>query len=148
MRLLLPLLLSACCAIAPPGVDVIDGDTLRLADGQLVETVRVLGIDAPELDQPGGKDARAELARLCGPPATVKLDRRGKDGRGRTLARVWCGGEDAGLALISAGLAWAYTAFSPPRSYSDAQAAAIVAQRGIWQAGGAVPPWTWREKRR
>jgi micrococcal nuclease len=149
MRMALAALwLSACCAIAAGRVEVIDGDTLRLADGQLAETVRLWGIDAPELDQPGGKEARAELARRCGPPATVTIDRRGKDARGRTLAQLRCNGEDAGLALISAGLAWAYTAFSPPGAYVDAQQAAKTAQRGIWQAPGALPPWDWRQRKR
>ena len=142
------LLLAAGCAIAPLTATVVDGDTLRLTDGRLVETVRVWGIDAPEMDQPGGKEARAELARLCGPPAPIKLERRGKDARGRTVARVSCGGEDAGLAMIVAGLAWAYTRFSPPPDYLEAEQAAIAARRGIWHAGNAVPPWDWRGTKR
>ncbi|MBU7046789.1 MAG: hypothetical protein HXS54_10165 [Theionarchaea archaeon] len=34
---------------------IIDGDTFRLSSG---ETVRLIGIDAPELSQPGGKESR------------------------------------------------------------------------------------------
>ena len=40
---------------------VIDGDTFRLSNG---ETVRLIGIDAPELSQPGGEESRQYLARL------------------------------------------------------------------------------------
>jgi endonuclease YncB( thermonuclease family) len=37
---------------------VIDGDTIRLDTG---ETVRLIGIDAPELSQPGGEMSRQYL---------------------------------------------------------------------------------------
>ena len=37
---------------------VIDGDTIRLDNG---ETVRLIGIDAPELSQPGGEMSRQYL---------------------------------------------------------------------------------------
>ena len=40
---------------------VIDGDTFVLENG---ETVRLIGIDAPELSQPGGEESRQYLARL------------------------------------------------------------------------------------
>ena len=40
---------------------VIDGDTIRLDTG---ETVRLIGIDAPELSQPGGEMSRLYLAHL------------------------------------------------------------------------------------
>ena len=40
---------------------VIDGDTIRLENG---ETVRLIGIDAPELSQPGGEMSRLYLAHL------------------------------------------------------------------------------------
>lgn len=141
----LALFLTACCAVAPAGeVLVLDGDTLRLQSGGLVETVRLWAIDAPELGQPGGAEARAELARLCGPPAAVVLERRGKDARGRTVARVWCSGADAGLAMLAGGHAWAYRRFSPPASYVEMEQAAIAARRGLWRDSGAVAPWVWR----
>jgi endonuclease YncB( thermonuclease family) len=40
---------------------IIDGDTFRLENG---ETVRLIGIDAPELSQPGGKESREYLTQL------------------------------------------------------------------------------------
>ena len=43
------------------GVEIIDGDTFRLANG---DTVRLIGIDAPELSQPGGVLSREYLAYL------------------------------------------------------------------------------------
>jgi hypothetical protein len=82
---------------AQPGFElvarVVDGDTLALAGG---ERVRLLGVDAPELHagrrghhgpfpEPGAIEARAFLAALVEGRA-VRLERRGRDLYGRTLA--------------------------------------------------------------
>ncbi|MBU7047459.1 MAG: hypothetical protein HXS54_13580, partial [Theionarchaea archaeon] len=40
---------------------IIDGDTFRLETG---EKVRLIGIDAPELSQPGGEESREYLTQL------------------------------------------------------------------------------------
>ncbi|MBU7046251.1 MAG: hypothetical protein HXS54_07400 [Theionarchaea archaeon] len=40
---------------------VIDGDTFKLESG---ETVRLIGIDAPELSQPGDEESREYLTQL------------------------------------------------------------------------------------
>lgn len=116
--LLIALTASACVA------HVSDGDTIRLCSG---ERVRLLGIDAPEragsdrcsaksrarlkmsrnpswCDYAKGEQARAALKRLVG-TGTVRLERRGTDYYGRTLARVTVNGRDAGEWLISKGLA-------------------------------------------
>lgn len=99
---------------------VIDGDTLRVKArvwlGQEVDTlVRLLGVDAPELDgRCADERQRAEAARAF-------LRRRAQGGRvslvdvrtdkygGRVLARVLdADGTDLGAALVAAGLARPY----------------------------------------
>lgn len=69
---------------------VVDGDTLELAGGG---TVRLVGIDTPELGHGGpgqyyGRQARAELARLVD-GQEVRLEVQGRDRYGRLLAVVW-----------------------------------------------------------
>lgn len=109
---------SACVA------RVSDGDSLRLCSG---ERVRMIGIDAPELrgssrcapaalarqtnsrnppwcDHARGEQARAALARFIA-SGPVKIERRGLDAYGRTLARVSVNGTDAGEWLMDQGLA-------------------------------------------
>ena len=102
---------------------IVDGDTFFL-DG---ETIRLDGIDAPDLRARPACFAEAEialaaakrLAELLGeagattPDATnpdipnpgIIVTRNGTDSSGRTLARVTAGGWDVGDALIAAGLA-------------------------------------------
>ena len=43
---------------------VYDGDTFRVTDGQTETKIRLCGIDAPELEQQGGTEARDRLQQL------------------------------------------------------------------------------------
>jgi hypothetical protein len=82
---------------------VVDGDTVDLGNG---ETVRLGGIDAPEVGECGYKRARNKLSKLV-------LDQRvslgatdeDRDQYGRMLRYVDVDGTDAGLRLIKNGLA-------------------------------------------
>ena len=83
-------------------VKVVDGDTVILGNG---ETVRLGGIDAPEIGECGFKRARNKLSRLV-------LDKRvslgatdeDRDQYGRMLRYVDVDGTDSGLRLIKDGL--------------------------------------------
>lgn len=127
--------------------DVLDADTLllRLADGR-TETVRLLGIDAPERRTDGGaagcfaEEAAAQARALAaGRPATVAVDVRPRDRAGRLLGYVWLDGDRASLneRLLEDGVAMPLSV-GPNTAYSaDYQAAARrarLAQRGIWAA--------------
>jgi endonuclease YncB( thermonuclease family) len=121
-----------------------DGDSLRLQG----DRIRLLGIDAPELDQvcwtaagaewPCGRAARTELARLvaAGP---VDCQPKGTDKYGRTLARCDVAGADIGSSVVSAGLALSTD------GYGSEQAGAKQQRRGLWQ-GRFVDPRTWRDE--
>lgn len=56
-------------------LSVADGDTLTLVSGQ---RIRLVDIDAPELDQPRGKDSRAALFHLCASKQAV-IETHGED---------------------------------------------------------------------
>lgn len=96
----------------PPGMPesgvvdhVIDGDTLAVAG---LGTVRLLGIDTPEVGECGFVDATQALEDLT-LNREVRLVGAGRgpdrDKYGRLLRYVDVAGLDAGLALISSGLA-------------------------------------------
>ena len=101
------LALAITCALA-----VVDGDTLAWCD----ERIRLVGFDAPEIrypfakcDRERQKGARAkarlnELIQFNRP--LLRLERIGQQDRyGRTLARLYVGGEDVAEIMVREGLA-------------------------------------------
>jgi|1186.fasta_scaffold305672_2 endonuclease YncB( thermonuclease family) len=85
---------------------VVDGDTIRLANGQYV---RLIGIDTPERGRPYYKAAKRNLdqlidgqVQLVNPTSVDDLDLYG-----RLLRYVRDGGRDTGLAQIRTGYAHA-----------------------------------------
>jgi endonuclease YncB( thermonuclease family) len=120
---------------------VFDGDTLALRDGR---RVRLLGIDTPEIghdgepSEPYAEEAKALLARLAGPGATLRLrlDSDRFDRYGRLLAHVFTDdGSNLQARLLAAG--YATTLVVPPNEwslacYAAAQAQARKSRTGIW----------------
>ena len=65
---------------------VIDGDTIELIDGI---KIRYIGINTPEVNQPGGKEAtEANRALVEGEKVRLEYDVQQQDKYGRTLAYV------------------------------------------------------------
>lgn len=127
--------------------EVVDGDTVRLRFGPIVETTRLLGVDTPESVHPTapeqcfGAEATAELRRLLpsGTEVAVFRDTEGRDHYGRLLLHVRR--VDDGLAinlhLVEHGFAAA--AFYEPNHHDrsrflDAERAAKAERRGLWGA--------------
>lgn len=127
-------------------IDVHDGDTVTLDTG---ERVRLADIDAPELKQPGGSEARTLLAGLIN-RQTVRVVERGRDRYGRLLGVIWLGERDVNEELVRAGAVWCFVRYLPPRSTCPAiEAEARAARRGLWaDAAAAVAPWEWRSQQR
>ena len=147
---------SAGAAVAPivePGrvARVVDGDTYDVLAGDVLYRVRLLGVDAPEPDQPFGHQAGDSVARLLGPQRRVLLTRHGVDLYGRTLATVRLPVADRpALALDSLlvvrGWAWAWDPKHRVAGRSAQQAAAVAGRRGFWKCGavGVLTPRQWR----
>ena len=121
-----------------------DGDSLVLQG----DRVRLIGIDAPELDQVCwdaagaewrcGRAAREELVkRLAAGP--VECQTRGEDKYGRTLARCSVADADLGAHMVGQGLALS------TEGYGAEQATAKSDRKGLWQ-GRFVDPRTWRDE--
>jgi endonuclease YncB( thermonuclease family) len=82
---------------------IVDGDTLELGNG---ETVRLVGIDTPEVGQCGYDRASAALSRLVlGKQVRLTRSDEDRDRYGRLLRYVDVGAVDAGLRQIRSGLA-------------------------------------------
>lgn len=82
---------------------VVDGDTLELGNG---ETVRLVGIDTPEVGRCGYDRASVALGHLVtGRQVRLTISDENRDRYGRLLRYVDVGGIDAGLRQIRSGLA-------------------------------------------
>jgi endonuclease YncB( thermonuclease family) len=107
--LLLAALLISSPVLAQQRVQVIDGDTIRIAG----EVVRIMGLDAPEMRGRCPNEirlARAATARLRQlTAADVRIERHGRDRYRRTLAVVRDrAGRDLAAVLIRERLARPY----------------------------------------
>lgn len=98
---------------------VIDGDTLEVEDDL---RIRLVLVDAPELSESGGPEARDFLTDLClGAQALVDEDddQIGDDPFGRILAVTYCGGTNANAAVIASGLADTFYDFCSESEFED-----------------------------
>lgn len=125
---------------------VTDGDTIwvRPAAGSAVQ-VRLHGIDAPEICQAFGPQARDALAsRLL--HRQVELDVRAQDAYERTLARVSLQGQDVGAWLVAGGWAWSSGFRRRAGPYAHEEKAARGERRGLWAADAPLDPRSFRKQ--
>jgi endonuclease YncB( thermonuclease family) len=104
---------------------VIDGDTLWVKHTR----VRMFGIDAPELSQYGGYNARSHLIRLAG-GKDVRVHPVAIDCYGRTVARVWCGDIDLSDRMVRDGFARATSRWNS--DYDAVESQARRQRCGLW----------------
>lgn len=126
---------------------VVDGDTYDVLVAARKVRVRLLNVDAPETDQPFGKQATDSVARLLPSVRLVSIIRQGTDLYGRTLAVVRVGGRRVDSLLVVRGWAWAYDPNHVTPALLPQQASAVTWGRGLWKCGNgqAVPPALWRK---
>ena len=126
---------------------VSDGDTITIAAEGRKEKVRLIGIDAPELRQEGGPEARQYLEKRI-LNRRVKVEGETRDRYGRLLGTVYLGEENINLSLVREGHAWDYKAYSAGPAYIRAERAARAARRGLWAQEDAMEPWNYRKAER
>jgi len=126
---------------------VVDGDTLEVSAGAREETVRLLGVDTPELHRPGtpvecGARAAAQALEELSAGREVELvtdpTQDARDRYGRLLAYVDTdAGTDLGEAMVRRGWAEVYVFERPFRRVGRYRAAARGAgSRGVGEACG------------
>jgi micrococcal nuclease len=153
---LVAIVLNAGCADQPttsPGVaptlsvpitDVVDGDTIHvLLDGR-IERVRLIGVDAPEIDHPdqpaecfGEESALFTRRRLEGGRVEIEFDVERRDRFDRLLGYVFLDGELFNATLVSRGFA-IERAYPPNLARQEelriAEIEARRNRRGLWGA--------------
>lgn len=128
-------------------VRVIDGDTVEIiADGKM-ETVRLLGIDAPEVRQGGEEEKKVGIAArealrglLDGAVVELTFDEERMDAYGRTLAYLAIRGHDVQAELLRRGLAEVYRKCRCARKEEYFRIEDDARKRGVgmWGAAGGV----------
>lgn len=133
---------------------VIDGDTIIVNPVDPVDpvkkglSVRLAEIDAPELDQDYGKEAKKALAELVlNKEVTIEYSK--KDFFGRIIARIYLPDHKEGVnaILVKKGHAWWYEKYSDDERLNELKEAAKTAKRGLWAANAVVAPWVFRRRK-
>ncbi|GBU14725.1 chromosome partitioning protein ParB [Polaromonas sp.] len=129
---------------------VVDGDTVKVrpAKGGKPISIRIEGIDAPEICQTGGRVSRDALKRrVLG--KRVAVHGKTRDKYGRLVARIVLKGEDQGRWMVNQGQAWSYRHGRSDGPYAAEQRRAKAAKRGVFaknQARGLLYPADFRKK--
>ena len=80
---------------------VIDGDTIAINRIK----IRLAGIDAPELDQPGGQKSKWEMVQIC-KGHILRCELTGETSYDRLVGTIYLpDGRDVGAEIVKAGLA-------------------------------------------
>lgn len=131
---------------------VIDGDTIELLAKTSKENpynhitklkIRLYGIDAPELKQAYGKEAKEYLSALV-LKQEVSLIIENKDKYNRFVGTLFLKGQDINKEMVKNGYAHAYESFS--KKYLAEQADAKMFKLGLWQDERAVKPSEFRKQ--
>ena len=127
-------------------IRVVDGDTIRAeAKGKEIK-IRLVEIDAPEMDQPFGARSKNFLNRLLY-KKNVTLISQGEDRYGRTLGEIYADGESANTLMIRSGFAWVYDRYAKDSSLYEYQDQARAKSLGLWKAKDPIAPWVWRKQK-
>lgn len=124
---------------------VIDGDTVKAYIDGSKQTCRLEGIDAPEIDQPFGKESKEALARMVVGKSNVRAAGGKRDLYGRLITNLYVGRINVNTAMVERGYAHWYAAYARKRTdLAAAQKIAKDGERGLWE-GEPIAPWDWRK---
>ena len=132
-----------------PLVRVKDGDSLVAKVQGVAMDFRLAEIDAPELDQPYGQQAKRDLKSLAEGQqlVIVPID---TDGYGRTVAHIWNGDSYLNVEMVKRGGAWFYSKYARTETLYYVEQEARKAKRGLWALPleERIEPWEWRKRKR
>jgi micrococcal nuclease len=126
---------------------IVDGDTVHVFHQDETYKVRLIEIDAPERNQPYGRDSTNYLKFLL-KEGKVDVEISGTDRYGRKLGRLYWKGRDINRAMVNAGYAWVYDDYVIDRSFYENQSKARKLKKGLWKDSNSIPPWEWRKRKK
>ena len=125
---------------------IIDGDTVYATLEGKPYKLRLTEIDAPERDQPFGRQSKVFLRELL-KDGEFDADISGKDQYRRYLARLYDNGVDINRKMVNEGMAWVYDFYVTDKTFYKNQLSAQKQKKGIWSKRYPAPPWEWRRAR-
>ena len=141
---------SLCHAWSGEVVYVVDGDTFDVErDGKKVR-VRLYGVDTPERSQWYGQNAKTfTSSQVMG--KMVEVQETGRAAWDRAEGIVMIGNLNINRHIVEYGYAWVdprYCKKTFCSEWSDLEAEAKTAKRGLWKNAKAIPPWDYRRSKR
>jgi len=125
-------------------IEINDGDEITIFNMNRPVRIRLIGIDAPERNQPFGDIARQHLSDLVYDKVVV-AEYSGISGDNSLIGRVLLNDADISAQMLRDGAAWfdsrARLSDSQRDIYFQSEQAARKEHRGLWQSEGAIAPW-------
>jgi len=127
-------------------IEINDGDEITIFNMNRPVRIRLIGMDAPERNQPFGDIARQHLSDLVY-DKQVLVEYSGIGEHSSLIGRVLLNDLDISAQMIRDGAAW-FDAINGDRLdatnrdiYQQSELAARSERRGLWQEANAVAPW-------
>ena len=127
-------------------IEVNSGDVITISNLNRPVRVKLLGVDAPEMDQTFGDVSKKHLADLVF-DKSVLVEYSGISADSSLTGRVLLNDADIGAQMIRDGAAWFdvnnVSRLSVPdrEIYQQSEVAARIERRGLWQAEHPTAPW-------
>ena len=127
-------------------IEINDGDQLTVFNMNRPVHIKLIGMDAPEMDQAFGPIAKQHLADLVFDKQVV-VEYLGIGTHNVLIGRVLLNDADINAQMIRDGAAWFDPKYKSQLSdtlneiYYQSEQAARNEKRGLWQSGDAVAPW-------
>ena len=127
-------------------IKVIDGDTIHAQHNGDKIKIRLVEIDAPEMNQPFGAQSKNFLNRLLY-EKDVTLIAQGEDRYGRVLGNLFSNELNVNMLMVKFGFAWVYDEYAKNSSLYKYQDQAKAENLGLWRAKDPIAPWVWRKQK-
>lgn len=130
---------------------VYDGDTLTVGPAGAVDVpvcIRLYGIDAPEMNQDGGKASRDALQKMLPKGSAVHVIPLDVDRYGRVVGLIIRDGMTANARMVEMGHAWVYKQYCRARfcrRWLKTAKTARAEGRGLWADENPIQPRVWRK---